>query len=333
MIRVGVIRGGVSPEYDVSMKTGARVLKALRDNFADKYIPLDIYIDRTGRFHAKGFPIEPEWLADSVDVVFNALHGVYGEDGAVQALFEKFNIPFVGSPSDVSEIACNKVTTKSLVKRLGIDVAPHLRFDDYRRHGGVWNQEAYLQSLIPEIRRELPPPWIIKPVSGGSSIGVTYAKNPEQLFDALLESSKHPGDFIVESFVYGTEATVGVIDHFRGEPIYAFLPIEIGSSKETPIFSYSQKTTDPLYRISRGVVRTYGQELLAHAKTIHKALGLRHYSRSDFIITPYGKIIFLEVNNQPGLTDACAYPRAVEGVGGSFAELVDHLVTLARMQY
>lgn len=333
MIRVGVIRGGVSPEYEVSMKTGARVLATLREHFADKYIPLDIYIDRTGRWHAKGFPIEPEWLADSVDVVFNALHGTYGEDGAIQSLFERFKIPFVGSPSDSSEIAFNKVAAKELVKKMGIDVAPHLRFDDYRRQGGVWNQEAYLRGLVDQIRRELSPPWIIKPVFGGSSLGISYAKQPEELFDALLESSKYPGDFTVESFVYGTEATVAVIDYFRNEPVYAFLPVQVSLQKDEQFFSYAQKTERPEYRIGTGILRTHTEDLLAQAKAIHKSLGLRHYSRSDFIITPYGKIVFLEINNQPGLTETSAYPKAVEGVGGSFPQLVDHLVTLARMQY
>ena len=110
--KVGVLRGGPSSEYEVSLKTGKSVI----DNLADRYEVLDIFIDKEGTWHYLGAPIAPEKVFKKVDVIFNALHGAYGEDGTVQKLLDYFKIPYTGSTALASAVGMNKVLSKNVYK-------------------------------------------------------------------------------------------------------------------------------------------------------------------------------------------------------------------------
>ncbi|MDE1941489.1 MAG: D-alanine--D-alanine ligase, partial [Patescibacteria group bacterium] len=119
-IRVGVMRGGPSAEYEVSLATGSNVLKALRNRHWERYEPVDVLIDRAGAWHADGVPIEPMEAMRRTDVIFNALHGAYGEDGKVQTMLEAHAMPFTGSGALASAVAMNKILSKEIAKRHGI---------------------------------------------------------------------------------------------------------------------------------------------------------------------------------------------------------------------
>ena len=108
--KVGVLRGGPSSEYEVSLKSGNSVI----DNLADRYEVLDIYIDKKGIWHYLGIPVKPERIFKMVDVIFNALHGAYGEDGTVQKLLDYFKIPYTGSTALASAVGMNKLLSKNI---------------------------------------------------------------------------------------------------------------------------------------------------------------------------------------------------------------------------
>src|SRR3989338_1366462 len=210
LIKVGVLRGGAPDEYDVSLKTGSQVLKHLPEN---KYHPFDMLIDREGIWYLSGFPITLDTLRYKIDVVFNALHGYYGEDGKVQQFLENLHIPYTGSGPLASALAMNKKLAKNKFNELGIKTPLVYIISE----GLNYNQIAN------DIFNKISPPWIIKPISGGSSIGIRIVKTISDLILILKEIDNDKHNFIVEQFIQGREATCGVIQDFRGDNLYSLL--------------------------------------------------------------------------------------------------------------
>ncbi|HYF13080.1 MAG TPA: D-alanine--D-alanine ligase [Candidatus Paceibacterota bacterium] len=316
---VGVLRGGPSREYDVSLKTGASALQALN---REKYDPRDIFIDREGTWHMHGMAMPPEKALRGVDVAFNAMHGEYGEDGEVQRVLNTLAIPYTGSNAHASSLAFNKARTKQIVKKLGIRTPRALLIEREEVKGDM-------EELAYNIFRTFPHPAIVKPATGGSSIGVVIVSNFHTLAWALEEAFKISSQALVEEYIRGREATVGVIDNFRNEKIYSLFPIEI-IPQGRPFFDYDAKYG------GRSVQRVPGHftydekvQLMNMAKTVHDALGLHHYSRSDFIVSRRG-IYFLEVNTLPGLTAESLFPKGLEAVGSKLPDFLEHVIHLAR---
>jgi len=290
---VAVLRGGPSFEYDTSLKTGAAVLDALDK---EKYEPRDIFIDRNGQWHMHGIGVPPEKALFGTDVVFNALHGHYGEDGQVQRLLEQLGVPYTGSSAVASAVSFNKQQTKYLAQNLGVKVA----------HGIMVENTGDIETLAHTLFRTFPHPAIIKPVTGGFSQGTTIAENFNQLQYALAKAFDFAPQALVEEYIKGRDATVGVIQNFRNESAYALLPApnEILSQKEK-------------------------NSLIAIAKKIHEGLGLSHYSESDFVVSKRG-IYFLEVNTLPNLAKESLFHKSINAVGSSFSHFLDHVIGLAR---
>lgn len=320
-IRVGVARGGISSEYEVSLKTGGYVLSVLRDKLSDKYKPVDILISRDGSWHANGIQVGKDSIGEHVDVVFNALHGEYGEDGRIQAELDHVGIPYTGSGAEASEIAMHKSATKRALKNSGVKMARH--FDIH------WKSTTHnIQELAHKAHKMSAAPWIIKPMTGGSSIGVRIAKTFPDMVTALTQAKEAHSDVLVEEFIIGKEATVGVVEGLRGQDIYPLLPIEIRKPKND-VWNYTAKYDGSIEEICPGnFSKEEKEELLNAAHTIHKILGLRHYSRADFIVTPCGSYM-LEVNTLPGLTETSLLPKALLATGVSHPEFIDHLISLA----
>lgn len=327
MIRVGVIRGGVSNEYEVSLNTGATILSVLREHFAYKYIPIDILITKDGIWHKQGRPMNTDHLMRDVDVVFNALHGIYGEDGQVQQFLESLGVLYTGSGPLASAIGMNKKMTKDHVKKLGIKTADEYMVTDYRNVSQSV-PEVYFKEEAQKVFLQFAPPWVIKPIGSGSSVGVSIVKTQTELVDALRKASETPGDIMVEQYIKGKEATVAVTDNFRGQETYSFLPIEIRVPTNR-FFDYEMKYSGKAEEISPGNFSQTEKVLLQDlAKQIYKGLGLRHYARIDFILTPKGAYM-LEVNTLPGMTSESLVPKSLPPVGSNLPEFVDHIIQLA----
>jgi D-alanine-D-alanine ligase len=317
-LRVAVLRGGPSSEYEVSLKTGASALS----HFRTKYDVSDVLIDKEGVWHMEGIPVTPDELARKVDVVFNALHGKYGEDGKVQRILEMHNVPYTGSNSFSSAIGMNKVLSKNIFLQQGIKTPLHL----------VLKQEDANEDRLHEVFRTFPLPAILKPVNGGSSIGVVIVKSFADLAKGVEEVLKYDEQAMLEEMIIGKEATCGIVNDFRGEKHYSLLPIEIRKPEGKDVFDYEDKygTESGNIEICPGnFTPDEKKQLQELSQKIHEALGLRQYSRSDFIIHPKRGIYALEVNTLPGLTAASLVPKSLAAVGCTLPEFLDHLVTQA----
>lgn len=312
---VGVLRGGPSAEYEVSLKTGRTVLEGLPK---ERYDVRDIFIDREGVWHVRGVPVEPARALDQVDVVFNALHGAYGEDGTVQRLLDTHRVPYTGSDAFSSAVGMNKPLAKKGLRPSGMAFAAH----------AVLSRDDCGEEMLRSVFHTLSPPYVVKPAKGGSSYGVSIVQTFDELLFAVLSAFEHGDTILVEQYVRGREVTVGVAEGFRGEELYAFPPIEIVPTKSV-FFDYDEKYSGHARELCPAPLpREMSETLMGHARFVHKTLGLRDYSRSDFIVARDG-VYFLEVNTLPGLTEASLIPKALSAVGGSLPLFLEHLVTRA----
>lgn len=331
MLKIGVVRGGISGEHGVSLASGAQVLSHLRsEKMASKYSPIDIFIDKEGIWHVNGIPTTLDKIAKRVDVIINALHGDYGEDGKIQQELELMGIPYTGSGPLSSAIGYNKLLTKQEFARLGIKTPRHMLFPAYQEDfDGPKNR--YAEKKAREVWEKMSPPWIVKPLTGGSSMGVHVCKTFESLVNAFKDGMDKDVSVLVEEFIKGKEATVGVIDNFRGKKVYTLPPIEIRVPKTSTFFDSEVKYNGKSQEICPGnFTEEEKKELERLASLIHTGLDLSHYSRSDFIIHPKKGIYALEVNTLPGLTNESLMPKALRAVGSDLPEFIEHIINLAK---
>ncbi len=313
---VAVLRGGPSEEYEVSLKTGQAVIGGLS---SDKYEVKDILIDKDGVWHLRGVPVRPIKALEQVDVVFIALHGKYGEDGKVQKLLDTHNIPYVGTDSLASAVAMNKALARTVLKN-----AP-FKHPEHR----IFEKNTISRKDVFDVFRHFPQPSVVKPVNEGSSVGVSLVRSFDELLYALTYAFSFSDKIIVEQYIKGREATVAVAEGFRGEDLYVFPPVEIVTTKNA-FFDYDEKYAGYAKEVCPAVFeRSVADELLNSAKFAHHTLGLRDYSRSDFIVAKDG-VYFLEVNTLPGLTEESLVPKAVNAVGATLPQFLDHLLYRAK---
>ena len=313
---VGVLRGGPSREHEVSLKSGAAILANLPE---ESFTTRDIYIDRQGVWHDRGRPTAPERILRQLDVVLNGLHGEYGEDGEVQKLLERFGVPYAGADPFGSYLAMHKLMAKAHAQEAGL-LTPAFRH--------IERVEDSEESTTDAVRR-FHQPVVVKPIGWGSSIGVSivggYAPAlaaVKKLFDEGAPS------VLIEEYIPGREATVGIVEGLRGETLYTLPSVEI-IPPEGDFYSLDAKYSDATRHVCPGKFSRVANEELQHAaRVIHRALGLRHYSRSDFIVTPRG-IYYLETNTLPGLTAESLMPRALAAVGIPLSDFFSHLINLA----
>lgn len=335
-INVGVLRGGPSDEYEVSLKSGAEVLRNLSD---ERYRKVDLFIDKSGNWHSSGVCVPIEKALNGLDVVFNALHGSFGEDGGVQRILDSHGIPYTGSGMMASVLGMNKVLSKNAFKDSSIKTPYHI----------LLSQEAILNELDPlelenldykviekgiekfsfKLFRSFPMPAVIKPVSSGSSAGVFLAMDYDSLVKNLLNALKISDEIMIEEYISGREATCGVIERFRNHDIYALPPIEIRPHNKM-IFDYESKYQGKSDEICPANFSSDEKmEIEKLSRLAHKSLGLSHYSRSDFKIHPKRGIFILEANSLPGLTKESLLPKALKAVGSTVSHFVDHVIDLA----
>lgn len=318
-LRVGVLRGGPSSEYEISLQTGAAALNALRN---ERVEARDIFIDRSGRWYQRGFPVEPARAIRDLDVAFNALHGEYGEDGQVQRLLDSFSIPYTGSTAVPSSVAMNKWLSKEAVQRLGIKTPAAV----------VLEVADDLEDRLFELFRTFPQPVVVKPINAGSSIGVTLALNYQALVEAVRRAFTYSNKILVEEYIPGLEVTCGVVDDFRGSDPYVLLPVEVVPVSRGSFFDYAGKYQGNARLYCPGNLSESQKRLVEDAaRTIHHGLGLRDYSRSDFIVSRRG-VHFLEVNTLPTFIPSSPFARSLQAIGSSIGQFVDHVVDLARVR-
>lgn len=317
-IRVGVLRGGPSLEHEVSLKTGESVLSSL----PKKYSARDIFISKEGEWYFNGKLRHYDQIFKNVDVVFNALHGEYGEDGKVQQILESYGVPYTGSGVLASAIGMNKILSKAIFKSVGLKTPV----------GFEIILDGNVEETAKNVFKKMPPPWVVKYPSGGSSVGVSIARSFDNLVLALekmRQFSSVSSKILIEEYIDGREATCGIIDEFRGQRNYALPIVEIIPPIKSGFFDYDAKYGNETKELCPSSFdMRIKKEIEKMAISAHNAIGGRHYSRSDFIVSKKG-IYILEINTLPGLTPQSLLPKALSAVGSSRQELIEHLITLA----
>jgi D-alanine-D-alanine ligase len=318
-MRVAVLRGGPSSEYDISLMTGNNVIRQM----PEKYIPIDVFISKDGVWHVGGLERSPGRALDYVDVVWNGLHGKYGEDGKVQALLENLNKPYTGSRALASAMGMHKGYAKAVFSMNSLQTPHHI----------VIGPKENTKGSIIEIFQSFPQPSVVKPMNGGSSLATTLAKDFSTFEKAIQNAFRYSGEVLIEEYIDGKEATCGVVDAGDGKTAFALLPAEIIPSSSKPFFDYDAKYNSKDNKLCPGsFADSVRRELQELSLKVHKALGLRHYSRADFIVSKNRGIYLLEVNSLPGLTENSPFPIELGASGISMSDFIDRTITLALSQ-
>ena len=297
--KVAVVMGGSSAEREISIQTGSGVLRALQSL---GYETQSLDYDR--RFVDAIREIAP-------DVVFNALHGPGGEDGHAQAILDFLGIAYTGSGVEASALAMDKHLTKKLVAAEGL---PTAAWDLFDLSGGT----------LPLLPGSLDLPLVIKPRFEGSSQGVTIVKTHEQWTNAMINAAKSYSQIMAEEFVEGREFTCGVLGE-EALPVIEVVP----NQDDFYTFDAKYAPGGSTHIVPAKIDEDLAARLQMLALSTHRLLGLRDYSRTDFIVSKEGRPQILEVNTLPGLTPTSLIPDACAALGISYEALVDRLVGYA----
>jgi D-alanine-D-alanine ligase len=311
-MRVAVLCGGRSAEREVSLKSGAQVQEALRGMGHD-VTAVDIDSSTWDVLRDGGF-----------DCVFNALHGRLGEDGTVQGMLELLGLPYTGSGVLASALCIDKARANEMMRGGGLNIPD---FEELEVKQGVAGD------VVERLVARYGLPLVVKPVREGSTIGVTIARDADDVASGLLLASRYDRRVLVQKFQAGTEITVGVL----ATPDLHVLPsLEIVS--ENPVYDYDAKyTAGRSHHIIPARIPEAAREGAAQAAgRAFTLLGCSGMARVDIIVDGAGAPWLLEVNTVPGLTALSLLPDAAKAAGISFDELcrrlVEHAVARNRLQ-
>jgi len=295
--RVVVVMGGFSSEREISLQSGQCVVAALTR------LGYDVAsLDFDQRFAERLREMRP-------DVVFNALHGVGGEDGVIQGVLEWMGVSYTGSDVRGCAISIDKHLTKKLVSAEGLPTAPW----------DIFHVEQGELLLLPGSLRL---PLVVKPRCEGSSTGVRIVRTHEEWSQAIRDCTA--SCVLVEQYVAGREFTCGVLFD-QALPVIGIKPSQDG------FYSYEAKYAvgESRHELPARIDADLGLRLQAVALAVHRLIGLRDYSRTDFIVGQDGHPYVLEINALPGLTSASLIPDACAAIGISYDALIDRLTTAA----
>ncbi len=300
-IRIAVLSGGWSKERGVSIKSGKAVLGAL-DKEKYEIVSFDPKDDLNILWQQR----------HELDLVFNVLHGKYGEDGRIQGLFEIFGIPFVGSGVLSSAMAMNKRVTKEVYRSVGLRVPKDI----------ILKKEETVS--IGKIKDSLGTPIVIKPVSEGSSIGISIMENDRDILAGIEKAFLFDREILLEEYVCGREITCAVLGRSQLETLPL---VEIVPKDTHQFFDFDAKyTAGETNEICPAQIDSHLQnEASEMAQNAHFGLQCRDWSRTDMIIKN-DMIYMLETNTIPGMTETSLVPLAAKGNGWSLGQLLDKMI-------
>jgi D-alanine-D-alanine ligase len=345
-----VLAGGLSTERDVSFKTGSMVAAALRENghrvilldvfmgYGEKEENLDGIFDRADEIsiQVENIPeVAPDLakvkasrkdqsdcffgpnvirMCQMADIVFMALHGENGENGKLQAAFDLLGIRYTGSDYLSSAIAMNKGIAKQFFRANGIPTPAGISMSKEKREDDVTKLSVTL-------------PCVVKPCCGGSSIGVTIARTPEEFSAALEEGFRFEDELVIEEYVEGREFSVGVMEG-KALPVIEIAPIEGFYDYKNKYKAGSAVETCPA-----DIPEETAKEMQHYAEEVARVIGLDTYSRSDFLLRENGKMYCLEANTLPGMTPTSLLPQEAKVIGMSFGELCEKILEISMKRY
>ncbi len=323
-ITVALILGGTSPEREVSKATGKSILTALRTlNYKVKVIdpaygmnqPLkeeDFFgADSSVQMSNKNYiEVINSPLFDDVDIAFLALHGIWGEDGTIQSLFELRGIKYTGSKVLASSLGMDKVMTKVMLKFNRVDTPEWIAASD----------GFDIKQILSEIKNKFGYPCVIKPNDQGSTIGLTICGKEDEVETAINKALGLSKKALIEEYIPGRELTVAVLDQ-KALPVLEIKP------KHT-YYDYECKYTSGMseYEVPAKISELTARFLQEQAVKAFNAVGCESYSRIDFRLNADEKAFCLEINTLPGMTSTSLVPKMAKAAGISFEELIDRII-------
>ena len=303
--RVAVVMGGLSAEREVSLNTGGGVVAALQENGWDA-----VAIDwKTGTSLAQLLE------ASRARVVWNALHGTYGEDGAVQGLCACLQLPCTGSGILASALAMDKVMSKRIFESNGV---PTPRWRLLSHDGPADGSDA------PAALADFQIPCVIKPANEGSSVGVTIVEARAEVAAATALARTFHGAVIAEDYIAGTEVFVGILD---GRVLGS---VEVKPATKFYDYEAKYKRTDTKYLLPPELPREIVERCERHGLAAYSALGCTGHSRTDLRISHDGDVFVLEVNTLPGMTKTSLLPKIARAAGMDYATLCEQILASAQ---
>ena len=290
-MKIIIICGGNSSEKEISVKSGMSVFSSVKKKYNAEIILL-----------SNDYSIIKNSYKDG-DVIFNALHGGYGESGEIQSFFEKENISFIGSGSKACEIAIDKIRCKRVAEKLGISVP----------FGKIFSGDT-------SIYDEFQTPFIIKPNDEGSSVGFNIISNRKQMFKALKDNKEKK--VLFEEFISGREITVSILGD-KVLPIVEIIP-------NKGIYDYDSKYTKgkSSYIVPAEINSEVESQIRNQSIELFDKIGCKDYSRIDYILSHENTPYFLEINTSPGMTETSLFPKSAESMKLGFDSLISKIISL-----
>lgn len=308
-LKIGVFCGGYSSERGVSIKSAQSVYQVIES------MGLDVQIETITEDKIKIYQeVVEKVLENKYDIVVPMFHGEFGEDGGIQSILDTLEIKYTGSGVLSSSLGLDKSFLYQMLEKYDIDIPKTMVLEN-----------PFIDSKITEIQKTLELPLIAKPNSGGSSIGITKIDSWQDLTKAVETAFEYSDKVVIQEFVSGSEYTCPVI----GENI---LPIgEIKTNTES-FFDYEAKynseQTEEIFPAK--LPEDISAKIQKWSQQIHQLLGCKGISRSDFIYNPDTKrLVFLEINTTPGMTDQSLVPKSAKAFGWSYEELVQKILDSA----
>ena len=344
-LKLGVIFGGMSTENEVSCVSGVSVIKNLNK---EKYDVFPIYIDKNGKWfevqnieknEKTGEELEDKTPIDNVmeflktfDVIFPVLHGLYGEDGTIQGVLELLKIPYVGCGVLASSVGMDKVYTKIIFDKAGINQTKYVYVkkddDKYIYIDECFNEKVLKLEDISEIVIEkLKFPMFVKPSNSGSSVGISKVNDKDELEKAIVEASNFDRKILIEEGIDGREVECAVLGN---EDVISSCVGEIKPADE--FYSYDAKYNNQESKtlIPADISKEKSDEIQKLAVKAFKSIDGKGLSRVDFFIENGTEKVYInEINTLPGFTSISMYPKLFDQVGIGYSELLDRLVELA----
>ena len=347
-LKLAVVFGGTSSEHDVSIVSGTSVIKNLNK---EKYDITPIYISKDGKWYIYtksiekidiltiGEEINEKEQIDNLeetlrffDVVFPVLHGLGGEDGSIQGIFEMFNVPYVGCGILASSIGMDKAYTKIIFEKANIKQA---KYEYIKKHNEnyIYVDKEFnetilsLNEICKIINKNLKYPVFVKPSNSGSSVGINKAKNDQELKNAIEYAGKYDKKILIEEGLVGKEVECAVLGN---EDVISSCVGEVIPAEEFYSFNAKYKNSQSKVLIPADLPKEMSNEIRKIAIKAFKAIDGKGLSRIDFFANEKTEEIYIsEINTLPGFTKISMYPKLFENIGIPYSELLDKLINLA----
>lgn len=326
-MRVGVLCGGFSGEREVSLRSGANVLRHLSSNLYDASL-IDITSETdwqivegvdAGKALDLKTPGAREYL-QSFGVFVNVLHGAFGEDGGLQAVLDQLGVPYTGSGAEASRLAIDKVRSMERAKEAGILVPAYF----------VATKDDQVDSVMKRITEQFGYPAIVKPNDAGSTLGLSLVQKEDELAQALAKAAAVSGQIIVQQYISGREFTGGVLGNTSTHEGLLPLPL-IEIIIKNKIFDFNDKyfSKETQEICPAPIDRDLTEKLQQLCLKAHTLFGCDGLSRSDFKVNGMGEAYFLELNSSPGMSESSLCPKEIKAQGMTMPQFLDRLIDLA----